>query len=279
MLDLRWLARSPTALFGALVLTAVLVCALFGPLLAPYARSDRDVTQQLQGPTATHPFGTDENGADMVTEVIHGARVAVLVGLGSVCVSLLVGVSLGALSGYLGGWVDEVIMRVIEMLLAFPGILLAILIIFITQEPSLLTVIFALSLTGWTGYARLVRGQVLVERERDYVEAARALGLPTPTILARHILPNVLGPVIVQATFGIAGAILAEASLSFLGLGPQNTASWGALLNQGANYFLIAQHMALVPGVAIMLTVLSINFIGDALRDHLDPRLATQPQS
>ncbi|MEL6181885.1 MAG: ABC transporter permease, partial [Myxococcota bacterium] len=160
MSDMRWLLRSPTALMGALVLTVVLLCALLAPMLSPYDRDDRDVRRQLQPPTLAHPFGTDENGADMVTEVIHGARVAVLVGLGSVIVSLVVGVSLGAVSGYLGGWVDELIMRLIEMLLAFPGILLAILIIFITQEPSLWTVIFALALTGWTGYARLVRGQV-----------------------------------------------------------------------------------------------------------------------
>jgi len=266
--------RSPTALFGVIVLCAVIFCAIFAPFIAPYERNDRDIRLQLHGPTLEHPFGTDESGADLVTEIVYGARVAVLVGLGTVLINLLFGVSLGALSGYLGGWVDEIIMRLIEILLAFPGILLAILIIFMTQQPSLLTVIFALSLTGWTGYARLVRGQVLIEREQQYVEAARALGFKTPTIVFRHILPNVMGPIMVQAAFGIAGAILAEASLSFLGLGPQDSASWGALLNQGANYFLIAQHMAIVPGVAIMLTVLAINFIGDALRDHFDPRLA-----
>jgi len=156
--------------------------------------------------------------------------------------------------------------------MAFPGILLAILVIFVTQEPSLLAVIGALSLTGWSGYARLVRGQVLLEREKDYVEAARALGFGPARIITRHVLPNVFGPVIVQATFGVAGAILAEASLSFLGLGPQGQPSWGALLDQGASYFLLTPHLAIFPGVAIMITVLGINFLGDGLRDALDPR-------
>jgi peptide/nickel transport system permease protein len=167
-------------------------------------------------------------------------------------------------------------MRLTEVLLSFPGILLAILIIFITQQPSTVTVILAISATGWAGYARLVRGQVLLERRKDYVEAARALGIPTWRVVFVHVVPNVISPVIVQATFGVAGAILAEASLSFLGLGPQDTASWGALLDQGAQYFLLRQHTALFPGLAIMLTVLSINFLGDALRDHLDPRSAAR---
>ncbi|MFU8806949.1 MAG: ABC transporter permease, partial [Bradymonadaceae bacterium] len=173
-------------------------------------------------------------------------------------------------------WIDEVLMRVTEILMAFPGILLAILIIFITQEPSLIAVIGALSVSGWSGYARLVRGQILSERNRDYVEAARALGFPTPIILFRHVVPNTMAPVIIQATFGVAGAILAEAALSFLGLGPQDMPSWGALLDQGASYFLLTPHLAIFPGLAIMFTVLSINFVGDGLRDVLDPRALTQ---
>ena len=271
---LAWLTRSPLAMFGVFILLIVLVCAAFAPWLAPYDRSERDVRKQLQGPTWEHPMGTDENGADMLTEIVHGARVAAIVGVTTVFLRLLIGLLLGLASGYLGGWTDEIVMRVTEVFMSFPGILLAILIIFITQEPSLVTVVFALSITGWAGFARLVRGQVLVEREKDYVEAARALGVPHTRIALRHIAPNVMGPVIVQATFGMAGAILGEATLSFLGLGPQNTASWGALLDRGADYFLLTQHIAIFPGLAIVLTVLAINFIGDALRDHLDPRLA-----
>lgn len=276
MNSLRWLFRSPLAVWGAFVLALVLFCAAFAPWIAPYERSDRNIARQLEPPSVDHWLGTGENGEDLLTEVMYGTRVAVLVGVGAVSVCVLLGVSLGVLSGYMGGAVDEVIMRCTEVLLSFPGILLAILIIFITQEPSLWTVIFALSATGWAGYARLVRGQVLVERNKSYVEAAEALGIPSWRIMVRHLVPNVASPVIVQATFGVAGAILAEASLSFLGLGPQNTASWGALLDQGAQYFLLTQHTALFPGLAIMITVLSINFIGDALRDHLDPRTRTQ---
>ncbi len=276
---IKWLTRSPLAICGAMMLTVVLACAAFAPWLAPYDRTDRDLRHQLEAPSAAHILGTGEQGEDLLTEVIHGARVAVLVGVGAVSICVLLGVGLGALSGFAGGWVDELIMRATEVLLSFPGILLAILIIFITQEPSTLTVVFAISVTGWASYARLVRGQVLLERSKDYVEAARALGLPTWRILLRHVIPNVMSPVIVQATFGIAGAILAEASLSFLGLGPQNTASWGALLDQGAQYFLLSQHTALFPGLAIMFTVLSINFLGDALRDHLDPRTAQNPEN
>lgn len=273
-MSVRWLTGSPLALLGAVVLVLVLACAALAPWLAPHPRGERDVRRQLQGPSWEHPLGTDDNGADMLTEVIYGARVAVGVGISTVLLRLLLGVGLGLLSGYFGGWVDEVLQRITEVFMSFPGILLAILIIFISQTPSLWTVIFALSITGWAGFARLVRGQVLVERERDYVEAARALGIPHWRVAFGHILPNTLGPIIVQATFGMAGAILGEATLSFLGLGPQDTASWGALLDRGADYFLISQHIAVFPGLAIVLTVLAINFIGDALRDHLDPRLA-----
>ncbi len=276
---LAWLTASKLAMFGAAVLLMVVLCAAFAPWIAPYDRADRDVRQQLEPPSAAHWFGTDENGADMLTEIVHGARVAVGVGAITVLLRLLVGVLLGLVSGYIGGWADEAIMRITEIFMSFPGILLAILIIFITQEPSLWTVIFALSVTGWAGFARLVRGQVLVERERDYVEAARALGLPSWSIMLKHIAPNCMGPVIVQATFGMATAILGEATLSFLGLGPQNTASWGALLDRGADYFLLTQHIAVFPGLAIALTVLAINFLGDALRDHFDPRLANRAET
>lgn len=267
--------KNALAAVGATVLAVVLSCAAAGPAFAPYDRDDRDVARQLEPPSADHLLGTAENGEDVLTEIIHGARVAVVVGIGAVLISMILGVGLGAVSGYFGGWVDEALMRVTEVMLSFPGILLAILIIFISQEPSVMTVIFALSVTGWAGYARLVRGQVLVEREKEYVEAARALGLPHRRILARYVVPNVMGPVIVQATFGVASSILAEASLSFLGLGPQDSASWGGLLDQGASYFLLTGHLALFPGLAIMVTVLSINFVGDALRDHLDPRTQT----
>ena len=260
------------AWLGALIVGFVLLVALLADFIAPYAIDHIDVTRQLEPPSRDHWLGTDENGADVLTLVLYGARVAALVGVFTVAICSTVGVSVGVVSGYFGGWVDEAIMRLTETLMAFPGILLAILIIFITQEPSIWAVIGALSVSGWAGYARLVRGQVLAERERAYVEAAQALGFGSRRIMFRHIVPNILAPVIVQATFGIAGAILAEASLSFLGLGPQGQPSWGALLDQGASYFLLTPHLAIFPGIAIMITVLGINFLGDGLRDWLDPR-------
>jgi len=266
----------PLVLGSLAILFGVFFVAIFAPWIAPYELTQIDVTQQLAAPSFAHWLGTDENGVDVLTQIIFGTRVAVLVGVSTVAICSTVGISLGAVSGYFGGWVDEVIMRITEILMAFPGILLAILLIFITQRPSLLAVIGALSVSGWAGYARLVRGQVLSERERAYVEASIALGFPTRRILFREIIPNILGPVIVQATFGVAGAILAEAALSFLGLGPQDLPSWGALLDQGATYFLLTPHLAIVPGLAIMITVLSINFVGDGLRDILDPRAMTR---
>lgn len=264
------------AWLGAIIVALTLIVALLADVLAPYELGQIDVTRQLEPPSADHLLGTDENGADVLTMVLYGTRVAALVGVITVLLCSLIGITVGCISGYFGGWVDEVLMRLTEILMAFPGILLAILIIFITQEPSIWAVIGALSVSGWAGYARLVRGQVLTERERDYVEAAKSLGFGSRRIMYRHIVPNILAPVIVQATFGVAGAILAEASLSFLGLGPQDQPSWGALLDQGASYFLLTPHLAIFPGVAIMITVLGINFLGDGLRDWLDPRELAQ---
>jgi peptide/nickel transport system permease protein len=263
---------SKLARFGALILALLALLALIGPSIAPYPVTHADVVHQLESPSQAHWLGTDENGADVLTLMLYGARVAVIVGLSTVTICSVLGVALGAISGYFGGWIDEILMRATEILMAFPGILLAILIIFVTQEPGLPAVVGALTVTGWASYARLVRGQVLSERERPYVEAARALGFPSSRIIFREILPNVMAPVIVQATFGLAGAILAEASLSFLGLGAQNTPSWGALLDQGASYFLLTPHLAIFPGLAIMITVLGMNLLGDGLRDLLDVR-------
>lgn len=260
---------------GGGIVGLVVVAAVVGPILAPYSAEHFNVYEQLQGPGRGHLLGTDSNGGDLFTLILHGARVALIVGLAVVLVSGSIGVILGALSGYYGGVVDTVVMRLTDVVMSFPGILLAILIIFITQRPSLVSVVLALSVTGWAGYARLTRGQVLAERARPYVEAARAMGLREGLILFRHVLPNCLAPVLVQATFGMAAAILAEAALSFLGLGPQDTASWGALLDQGVSYFLLTPHLAIFPGVAIAVTVMGVNLLGDGLRDWLDPKHVT----
>jgi peptide/nickel transport system permease protein len=270
-----WRLRGFGARFGLTVAALWVLVAAAAPLLAPSSPKAIDLIADLQRPSARHWFGAGENGIDVLTHILYGARVSLVVSVSTVVLSALVGTLVGGAAGYFRGWLDEVLMRSTDVLLAFPGILLA---IFITAVlgPSLANVVFALTFTGWTGYARLFRGQVLTLRQREYVQAARALGASGRRILGRHILPNAAGPLIVQATFGIPGAILAEASLSFLGLGvPPGTPSWGALVDQGTQYLLIAPHVAVFPGVALVLTVLGLNFLGDALRDALDPKPAT----
>jgi len=261
---------------GGVIVSAVLLTAALAPLLAPHPLDFHDDEALLASPSAQHPLGTDEDGTDVLTQLLHGARVAVVVGVLTVVVSLVLGLAVGLVAGYRGGVVDELLMRFTELLLSFPGILLAILVIFVTQEPSTLSVVAALSVTGWAGYARLVRGQTLLVRQQEFITAARCSGSSTPRILARHVLPNVLAPVIVQATFGVASAILAEAALSFLGLGPQDTPSWGAMLEQGAALFIKSPALALAPGLAIVVTVMGINLLGDALRDRMDPHRHTR---
>jgi len=258
--------------FGALVSLLMLSLALFAPLLAPYSPDQMDLPAELTGPSATHLLGTSDNGVDVLTHLLYGARISLMVALVTTLISLAVGLLMGLLAGYFGGLVDELLMRVVDILLAFPGILLA---IFITAVlgPATAHVILALALTGWVGYARLVRAQVMSLREREFVLAARALGARTPRIFLRHLLPNLAGPLLVQATFGLPGVILAEVALSFLGLGvPPGTPSWGGLLEAGSAYLLVAPTLAAAPGLAVALTVMGFNFLGDGLRDLLDPR-------
>jgi peptide/nickel transport system permease protein len=272
---MKALRTYPLAAAGALFIAAVVVCAAFAPLIAPSDPSDAssvNLALQLAQPSSAHPFGNDENGNDLLSQIIFGARVALTVGLGAVLLSMIFGVVMGAIAGYYGGWVDEGIMRLVDIVMAFPGLLLAIAIIAVTQRPSEWAVVGALSATGWAGYARLVRAEFLALREREFVQAARTIGASAPRIIFRHILPNAMAAVTVQATFGLAAAILAEAGLSFLGLGPQGTQSWGALLDQGTQWFAIAPHLAIFPGLALMLLILAFNFLGDALRDALDPK-------
>ncbi len=253
-----------------LVIIALLVgTALFAPLLAPYDPMAIDLTGELEGPRAGHPLGQDKLGRDILSQIIYGSRVSLLVGLVVVGISLVIGVALGALAGYFGGVLDTIMMRIVDILLAFPGILLAIALAGILG-PSLRNIILALCVLGWVGYARLARAQVLAEKNREYVLAAKALGGSHPRIILRHILPNVFAPLIVEATFGLAGVILAESSLSFLGLGPQDVPTWGRLLNEGAQYLLFAPHVATFPGMATMLTILGFNFLGDGLRNRWD---------
>jgi peptide/nickel transport system permease protein len=261
--------RNRLAWVGLGIIGLLLVTALVAPFVAPYDPLAIDLRGELEGPGVGHPLGQDKLGRDILSQVIYGSRVSLVVGLVVVGISLLIGVSLGAAAGYFGGVFDTLLMRIVDILLAFPGILLAIALAGILG-PNLRNIILALCVLGWVGYARLVRGQVLAEKNREYVLAARALGASHPRIILRHILPNCFAPVIVEATFGLAGVILAESSLSFLGLGPQDVPTWGRLLNEGAQYLLFAPHVATFPGIAIMLTVLAFNFIGDGLRNRWD---------
>jgi peptide/nickel transport system permease protein len=259
-----------TKVGAAIVVTAVLA-AILGPAIVPFDPSDQELALRLSGPTGMHWFGLDELGRDIFARVLAGARISLLVGLVVVGVSSTVGIALGAIAGYFGGRIDEAISRVMDILLAFPGLLLAIAMVAVLG-PSLTNVILALALIGWVGYARLVRGQVLRAREFEFVQAARALGATTPRILTRHIVPTALPAVTVQATLGMGGAILAEASLSFLGLGVQPpTPSWGTMLSYGKAHLLEAPHLTIFPGIAIAVLVLGFNFLGDGLRDALDP--------
>lgn len=255
---------------GLVLLTAL--AAVFGPWIVPFDPVAQDLPLRLAGPSAAHPLGLDELGRDILARLLVGARISLLVGTSVVAVSAVVGTAVGAVAGYVGGWVDDLIGRLMDVLLAFPGILLAIALVAVLG-PSLTNVVLALAVIGWVGYARLVRGQVLKVRELEYVQAARAVGAPMTRVLTRHVVPATLSAVTVQATLGMAGAIIAEASLSFLGLGVQPpTPSWGSMLDAGRAHLLDAPHLTLFPGLAIALLVLGLNFVGDALRDRLDPR-------
>ena len=264
--------RSGQVRAGLIIVAIVVLSAVLAPWLMRWDSAAQDLPHRLQGPTWQHWFGLDELGRDILARVLLGARVSLMVGVVVVGVSSVVGMAVGGVSGYYGGRVDQIIGRVMDVLMAFPGMLLAIALVAVLG-PSLLNVVLALALIGWVGYARLVRGQVLRAREFEYVTAARALGAGTLRILARHVLPTALPPLLVQATLGMAGAILAEAALSFLGLGVQPpTPSWGTMINGGRVHLLDAPHLTIFPGLFLAIVVLGFNFLGDGLRDALDPR-------
>ena len=265
--------RNRLAAAGMIFVGIFLLFALFAPWIAPKDPALLDLPSRLQPPNASHWFGADELGRDILSRVIYGARISMLVGGGVVTGSLLLGLIFGSMAGYYGGAIDRFFNVIImNAFLSFPGILLAIAFVAFLG-PGIFNLILALCIGGWVGYARLVRAQVLAVKEKEFVEAARALGASDWRIVTRHILPNIIQPVIVQAAIGMAGAILAEATMSFLGLGvPPPTASWGSMLNDGRAHLFDAPHLVLFPAGAVMLAVLSFNFIGDALRDYMDPR-------
>jgi peptide/nickel transport system permease protein len=259
---------------GALIVLIAVFAALGAPWLMPWDPAGQDLPLRLQGPSLQHLFGLDELGRDILARVLMGARVSLMVGFVVVSVSAIIGTLIGAVSGYYGGWLDQAIGRVMDVLMAFPGLLLAIALVAVLG-PSLTNVVLALATIGWVGYARLVRGQVLRAREFDYVSAARAIGAATPRILIRHVLPSAVPTVLVQSTLGMAGAMLSEAALSFLGLGVQPpTPSWGTMINGGRAHLLDAPHLTVFPGVFLALVVLGFNFLGDGLRDVVDTKKA-----
>ncbi|MGK7313144.1 MAG: oligopeptide ABC transporter permease [Candidatus Longimicrobiales bacterium M2_2A_002] len=263
------------AMVGLVVVMGLAVVAVLAPLFAPYdpiAQGDL-TTQAYLSPSWEHWLGTDQFGRDMLSRIIYGARISLTIGFVAVALAIVVGSLLGAVAGYLGGAIDSVIMRFTDMVMAFPRLVLLILIIAVFQ-PSVTLIILVLGLTQWPGTARLVRGEVLSLREQEYVEAARALGFGRARIILRHLLPNVMAPVIVAATLGIGNTIVLEAGLSFLGMGVQPpTPSWGTLVADGRQNLIGAWWVATFPGLAIVLTVLAFNLVGDGLRDALDPRL------
>ena len=264
---------NPLATAGVVLVAIFVVLAIFAPLIAPQDPATIDLPSRLTAPSRAHWFGTDELGRDILSRVIYGARISMLVGISVVAFSLFLGLVVGSIAGYYGGRVDRVVNVVLmNAFLSFPGILLAIAFVAFLG-PGIFNLILALSIGGWVGYARLVRAQVLATREKEFIEAARALGASDWRVITRHILPNMIQPVVVQAAIGMAGAVLAEATMSFLGLGvPPPAASWGSMLNDGRAHLFDAPHLVLFPAAAVMLAVLSFNFIGDALRDFLDPR-------
>jgi peptide/nickel transport system permease protein len=265
--------RQPLAALGVALLVVFVVCAVFAPWLAPQDPAKLDLTGRLMGPSTAHWFGTDELGRDILSRTLFGARISLIVAVSVVGLSLAVGLVAGGLAGFYGGWTDTVVnVYVTNAFMALPGILLAIAFVAF-MGPGLGNVILALAISGWVGYARLVRAQVMAVKEKEFVEAARALGASDLRVMGRHILPNILQPLIVQAAIGMAGAVLAEATLSFLGLGvPPPTASWGSMLNDARSHLFDSPHLVFFPAMAVMLCVLSFNFIGDALRDWMDPR-------
>ena len=272
----RWwrrFARNRGAVFGLAVLAVIVIMSVFAPVLAPYDPLAQGVGPALQGPSAAHWAGTDSFGRDMLSRIIFGARIALVVGVVSVALAMLIGVTLGLAAGYYGGWLDAVVMRVMDGLFAFPIIILAIAMMAIMGF-GVTNVIIAVAVGFIAPFARVTRADVLAVKEEPYIEAARLAGVSSPAVIVRHVLPNVMAPIIVQAALRVSGAIITESGLSFLGLGPPPpTPAWGSMIAEGRNFIVMAPHVSTFPGIALMLAIVGLNLLGDGLRDTLDPRL------
>ena len=269
----RRFRENPLSVTGLIIILILATVALFAPLIAPYGPATINVYNVLSPPDSTHLLGTDDLGRDVLSRIIWGSRASLKVGFIAVGIAITIGTALGAIAGFYGGTIDSLLMRFVDIMLAFPTFFLILAVIAIV-EPSISTIMIIIGLTGWMDVARLVRAEFLTLKERDFVSAARAIGASDSRIIFRHIIPNALSPVFVAATFGIAGAILTESGLSFLGLGVQPPEpSWGNILTSGKDYITVAWWLSLFPGLAILITVLSYNLVGEGLRDALDPRL------
>ncbi|MGM0395725.1 MAG: ABC transporter permease [Bacillota bacterium] len=261
------------AQFGGIVILVVFLCAIFAPVIAPYEYDAMDLPQMLKAPSLQNIFGTDEFGRDIFSRIVYGSRISLKVGFLAVGISMIIGTTLGALAGFYGGIIDLIISGITDIAWSFPVTLLAIAFV-AALGPSLTNLIIALAIVSWAGFARLVRGQFLSLREKEFVEAARSLGMSDARIILRHILPNAFAPIIVLTSLEVPKAIIIEASLSFLGLGAQPPApSWGSIMSSGRAYIMEAPWVSFFPGIMIALIVLGFNLFGDALRDTLDPRL------
>ncbi|MCL0034919.1 ABC transporter permease [Dehalococcoidia bacterium] len=270
---IRRLKRNRMAMVGLVIISIFVLCAILAPWIAPHDPLDSSLAHTLQGPSPANPLGRDELGRDILSRILHGARISLSIGLISVAIGALIGVPIGAISGYYGGKIDLIVQRLIDIMLAFPGILMAIVIVS-TLGVGLRNVMIAVGIVSIPIYVRLVRGSVLQVKEQEYISSARAVGSSNLRIISRHILPNCLGPIIVQSTLQIATAILWASGLGFLGLGAQPpTPEWGTMLSRGRVYIRVAPHVTIAPGLAILLSVMGFNLLGDGLRDALDPRL------
>lgn len=268
--------QNKLALSGLVVVTCLALVALFAPLIAPYDPSEIDLSNRLVGPSRAHLLGTDQLGRDLFSRMIYGSRISLSIGFVAVGISVLIGLVLGSIAGYFGGRCDTIIMRFVDMMLCFPTFFL-ILAVIALLEPNIFTIMAVIGVTSWMGVARLIRAEILSLKEQEFILAARAIGAGPLRIIVRHLIPNAITPVLVSATLGIAAAILVESSLSFLGIGVQPpTPSWGNILTEGKSVLGIAWWLTLFPGVAILLTVLAYNLLGEGLRDLLDPRLRDQ---
>jgi peptide/nickel transport system permease protein len=267
------LKRNRMAMTGLALVLGLFVVSVFAPWLAPYDPNQIDLKQVLMPPSPDHFLGTDTLGRDVLSRIIYGSQVSLKVGFVAVGLATLIGLFIGALAGYYGGWVDSVLMRLVDLMLCFPAFFL-ILAVIAVLEPSIWNIMAVIGLTSWMGVARLVRAEFLSLREREFVTAARALGASDTRLILRHMLPNALAPVMVSATLGVAGAILTESALSFLGLGVQPpTPSWGNILTAGKDNIEIAWWLSVFPGLAILVTVMSYNLLGEGIREAIDPRL------